>query len=88
MTESQTDVIFLDEAHRDLLDVDDWKIICQGGFNSHNVQWKKAEGFHCHASMYIMCQKEMDFSDAHNDAMNRRLHNYGLHCISPKVDRG
>ena len=39
MIDSQTEVIYLDEAHRDLLDVDDWKITCQGGFTSHDVKW-------------------------------------------------
>ena len=85
MIDSSTEVIFLDEAHRDLLDVDDWKIICQGGFTSHDVKWKKAEGFHCRASMYITCQQEMDFGPEHNDAMNRRLHKYFFHSL-PHVE--
>ena len=90
MIDSQTEVIFLDEAHRDLLDVDDWKIICQGGFTSHDVKWKKAEGFHCRAGMYITCQKEIDFGDAHNDAMNRRLHKYhfkSLPHVEPEANK-
>ena len=74
--DSSTEVIFLDEASPKLLDVDDWKILFQGGFTSHDVKWKRAEGFHRRASMYVTCQQEMDFGDAHNDAMNRRLHKY------------
>lgn len=76
MIDSSTEVIFLDEAYSNLLDIDDWKIICQGGFTSHDVKWKKAQGFHCRASMYITCQQEMDFGVEHNDAMNRRFHKY------------
>ena len=90
MIDNQTEVIFLDEAHRDLLDVDDWKIICQGGFTSHDVTWKNAEGFHCRASMYITCQKEIDFGDVHNDAMNRRLHKYhfkSLPHVEPEANK-
>ena len=76
MIDSSTEVIFLDEAYSNLLEIDDWKIICQGGFTSHDVKWKKAQGFHCRSSMYITCQQEMDFGDAHNDAMNKRLNKY------------
>ena len=76
MIDSSTEVIFLDEAYSNLLDIDDWKIICQGGFTYHDVKWKKAQGFHCRSSMYITCQQEMDFGDAHNDAMNKRLNKY------------
>ena len=79
-------MIFLDEAHRDLLDVDYWKIICQGGSSlTMPVEWKKAEGFRCRASMYITCQREMDFGDAHNNAMNRRLHKYRFKSL-PHVE--
>ena len=72
----ETEEIFLDEAYANLLDLDEWKIICQGGFTFHDVKWKQVKGFHCRVSMYITCQQEMDFGKAHNDAMNRRLHKY------------
>ena len=32
--------------------------------------------FHCLTSMYITYQQEMDFGEAHNDAMIRRLNKY------------
>lgn len=85
MIDSSTEVIFLDEAYSSLLDIDDWKIICQGGFTSHDVKWKKAQGFHCRTSMYITCQQEMDFGEAHNDAMNRRLNKYFFQSL-PHVE--
>ena len=85
MIDSSTEVIFLDEAYTNLLDIDDWKIICQGGFTSHDVKWKKAQGFHCRTSMYITCQQEMDFGEAHNDAMNRRLNKYFFQSL-PHVE--
>ena len=90
MIDTSTEVIFLDEAYNNLLDIDDWKIICQGGFTSHDVKWKKAQGFHCRASMYITCQQEMDFGEAHNDAMNWRLHKYffrSLPQVNPEVNQ-
>ena len=43
MIDSSTEVIFLDEACMTLLDIDDWKIICQGVFTSHYVGGKKAQ---------------------------------------------
>lgn len=44
MIDNLTEVIFLDEAHPGLLDIDDWKIMCQGGYTLHNAKWKKAQG--------------------------------------------
>ena len=41
MIDSSTEVIFLDEAYMNLFDIDDWKIICQGRFTSHDVKWRK-----------------------------------------------
>ena len=88
MIDSSTEVIFLDEAYTNLLDIDDWKIIRQGGFTSHDVKWKKAQGFQCRTSMYITCQQEMDFGEAHNDAMNRRLNKYFFQSLSWRPTSG
>lgn len=76
MIDRYTEVIFLDEAFAGLLDVDDWKIICQGGFTSHDAKWKNAEGFLCTATMFVTCQADMDFGADHNEAMDRRLNRY------------
>ena len=46
---------------------------------------EKAEGFHCRASMYITCQQEMDFGEARNEAMNRRLNKYHFRSL-PSVE--
>jgi len=51
----------------------------------HDVKWKKAQGFHCRTSMYITYQQEMDFGEAHNDAMNRRLNKYFFQSL-PHVE--
>lgn len=76
MIDPSTEIIFLDEAYATLLDVDDWKILCQGGYTSHDTKWRKAKGFYCQATMYITCQEEIDFGETHNPAMDRRLHKY------------
>ena len=36
--------------------------------------------------MYITCQQEMDFGEAHNNAMNRRLNKYFLKSL-PHVEQ-
>ena len=59
MINNLTEVIFLNEPYAGLLGIDDWKVICQGGFTSHDTKWKKAQGFHCSVTMYITCQVEM-----------------------------
>ena len=76
MIDKSTEVIFLDQAFVGLLDADDWQIICQGGFTSHDSKWKKAEGFNSTATMYITCQAEMDIGAGHKEAMERRLNKY------------
>ena len=81
MIDSLTEVIFLDEAFVGLLDADDWKLICQGGFTAHDSKWKKSQGFHCSATMYITCQVDMDFGCDHNDAMAKRLHKYNFKSL-------
>ena len=85
MIDSTTEVIFLDEAYTNLLDIDDWKITCPAGFTSHDVKWKRAQGFHFRTSMYITCQQEMDFGEAHNDVMKRRLNKYFFQSL-PHVE--
>ena len=87
MIDSSTEIIFLDEAFSGLLEVDDWKILCQLGFTSQDIKWKRAEGFHCSASMYITCQTELDFGGAHNKAMDKRLHNYYFKRLLPRESR-
>ena len=86
MIDSSTEIIFLDEAFPGLLEIDDWKILCQGGFTSHDIKWKKAEGFHCRASMFITCQEELDFGVAHNEAMDKRLSKYHFKRPLPRIN--
>ena len=100
MIDSQTEVIFLDEAHAISWTSMTGRLYAKG-LPSHDVKWKKAEGFHCRASMYITCQKEIDFESkavkisfqeftargAGGQQVASRAR-YGLHCMGPKVDRG
>ncbi|XP_048589692.1 uncharacterized protein LOC116617698 [Nematostella vectensis] len=76
MINAETEVIFLDEASESILDIDDWKILCQGGYTAHDAKWKGAAGFKMTASMFITCQQEMNFGPLHNAAMDKRLNKY------------
>ena len=90
MIDSTTEIIFLDEAYASLLDVDDWKILCQGGYTCHDTKWKKAKGFENKATMFITCQEEMDFGEVHNPAMDRCLHKYyfkSLPVVKPEANQ-
>ena len=40
-----TEVIFIDEACPLTLDIDDWKILTQGGYTACNVKYKTAKSF-------------------------------------------
>lgn len=78
------------EAFAGLLDIDDWKIIFQGGFTSHDLKWKKAKGFHCTATMFITCQVDMDFGVEH-DKMAKCLNKYHFKSLpngNPKQTGG
>lgn len=90
MIDKLTEAIFIDKAYSALLEIDNWKIICQGGFTSRDAKWRKASGFNCSATMYITCQTQMDFGADHNDAMDRRLHKYhfkGLPNVLPGANK-
>lgn len=60
-----------------IMDVDDWKVITQGGWTAHDCKWKDGKGFINNAPIFITCQKELDFgSEEDNLAMDNRLNKY------------
>ena len=65
--------------------MDDWKIISQGGFTSHDAKWEKPEGFHCTATMFVTCQLDMDSGADENEALDRRLNRYFCKSIPSVV---
>ena len=48
-----TEVIFIDEVTPSTLDVDDWKILTQGGYTSCDVKYKTAKSFLNRCPMFI-----------------------------------
>ena len=45
MINDNTEVIILDEATSSMMDVDDWKLMTQGGWTAHDVKFNTAKGF-------------------------------------------
>ena len=43
LVDENTQIIFLDEAHANLMDPDDWKIFTQGGLTAHDRKYKTSE---------------------------------------------
>ncbi|KAL9978141.1 hypothetical protein ACROYT_G015628 [Oculina patagonica] len=71
-----TQIIFMDECYAKLLDPDDWKVLTQGGLTAHDRKYKSSTPLTVRCPMFITCQKEMDFGEDHNSAMNVRLRKF------------
>ena len=51
-----TEVIFIDEASPSTLDIDDWKILTQGGYTACDVKYKTAKSFINRCPMLLNAQ--------------------------------
>ena len=77
MINEETQLINLDEAVVNLMDVDDWKVLLQGGLTAHDVKYRSAKSFVNSAPIFITSQKDLDFgSKVDNEAMENRLTKY------------
>ena len=76
LVDRNSQVIFLDEAHAGLLDADDWKILSQGGLTAHNRKYQKTTPTVIRCPMFLTCQKELDFGEDNNAAMDVRLRKF------------
>ena len=70
-----TEVIFIDEACPSTLDIDDWKILTQGGYTTCDVKYKTAKSFINRCPM-LTAQKKLEFQPEDQTAMDRRLRSY------------
>ena len=60
-----------------MMDVDDWKIVTQGGWNVHEMKYCKARPVINRCPMLIACQKELEFPNEEDQkAMDARLNVY------------
>ena len=78
MINPSTEVIFIDEATEKTLDIDDWKVLTQGGYTAHDVKYQTARAFINKCPMSITAQHKLDFGPADQPAMERRLRTYNF----------
>ena len=71
-----TEVIFIDEACPSTLDIDNWKILTQGGYTACEVKYKTAKSFINRYPMLLTAQKKLEFQPEDQPAMDRRLRSY------------
>ena len=76
-----TEVIFIDEATEHTLDIDDWKILTQGGYAAHDVKYQSARAFINRCPMLITSQRKLEFGPADQPAMERRLRTYTFRSL-------
>ena len=82
MISKETEVIFVDEASPTMLDVDDWKILTQGGFIACDVKYKTARSFFNRCPMFMTAQQKLQFEPDDQQAMDRRLRYYCFKSLS------
>ncbi|KAK3748776.1 hypothetical protein QZH41_013521, partial [Actinostola sp. cb2023] len=73
MINKSTEVIFIDEATPNTLDIDDWKILTQGGYAAYDVKYQTAKSFINKCPMLVTSQSKLAFETEDQKAMDRRL---------------
>ena len=76
MINKHTEVIFIDEATPSTLDVDDWKILTQGGYTACDVKYRAARSFFNRCPMFMNAQQKLAFNPKDQQAVDRRLRYY------------
>ena len=85
MITKSTEVIFIDEASTSTMDIDDWKILTQGGFTECDVKYQTAKSFINRYPMLLTAQHKLEFKPEDQPAMDRRLRNYTFRSLpAPK----
>ncbi|KAL9960427.1 hypothetical protein ACROYT_G033882 [Oculina patagonica] len=70
MISKSTEIIFIDEASTSTMDIDDWKILTQGGYTACDVKYQTAKSFINRCPMLITAQRKLLFSDEDQPAMD------------------
>ena len=76
-----TELIFIDEGSPSTLDIDDWKILTQGGYTTCDVKYKTAKSFINRCLVLLTAQQQLEFGPEHPSAMDRRLRNYAFKSL-------
>ena len=77
-----TEVIFIDEADENTLDISDWKLLTQGGYAAHDVKYQTARAFINKCPMLITAQHKLQFGTVHQPAMDKRLRTYHFKTLT------
>ena len=81
MINKATEVIFIDEATTSTLDIDDWKILTQGGYAAYDVKYQTAKSFINRCPMLITAQEKLAFDGPDQAAMDRRMRTYEFQSL-------
>ena len=85
MITKSTEVIFIDEVSTSTMDIDDWKILTQGGYTACDVKYQRARSFINRYPMLITAQQKLQFKVEDQPVMDRRLRNYTFKSLpAPK----
>ena len=85
MITKSTGVIFIDEASTSTMDIDDWKILTQGGYTACDVKYQTERSFINRCPMLITAQQKLQFKAEDQPAMDFRLRNYTFKSLpAPK----
>ena len=76
-----TEVIFIDEACPSTLDIDEWKILTQGGYTACDVKYQTAKSFINRCPMLLTAQHKLELKPEDQPAMDRRLRNYAFKIL-------
>ena len=87
MITKSTEVIFIDEASTSTMDIDDWKILTQGGYTACDVKYQTARSFINRCPMLITAQQKLEFKAEDQPAMDRRLKNYTFKSLAAPKKR-
>jgi len=84
MITKATEVIFIDEASTSTMDIDDWKILTQGGYTTCDVKYQTARSFINRCPILITAQQKLQFKAEDQPAMDGRLRNYTFKSLPKK----
>ena len=68
--------VIIDEASTSTMEIDDWKILTQGGYLACDVKYQTARSFTNRCPMLITAPIKLQFKAEDQPAMDRRLRNY------------
>ena len=88
MINKATKVIFIDEASISTMEIDNWKILTQGGYTAAGVKYQTAKSFINRCPILLTAQQKLQFKpEEEQPAMDRRLLNYTFKSLPDQRKR-